>query len=143
MKLEVSNLSKSYKSRQVVNSVSFSIESGKVVGLLGPNGAGKTTTFYMVVGLVKPDSGKVTLGGVDLVDEPIFERARQGLGYLPQEATVFRRLSVEENLFLVLENLKISRQERKDRAEKALSDLGILRLAKSKAVNLSGVSGDV
>ncbi len=138
MKLEVSNLSKSYKSRQVVNSVSFSIESGKVVGLLGPNGAGKTTTFYMVVGLVKPDSGKVTLGGVDLVDEPIFERARQGLGYLPQEATVFRRLSVEENLFLVLENLKISRQERKDRAEKALSDLGILRLAKSKAVNLSG-----
>jgi lipopolysaccharide export system ATP-binding protein len=138
MKLEVSNLSKSYKSRQVVNSVSFSIESGKVVGLLGPNGAGKTTTFYMVVGLVKPDSGKVTLGDVDLVDEPIFERARQGLGYLPQEATVFRRLSVEENLFLVLENLKISRQERKDRAEKALSDLGILRLAKSKAVNLSG-----
>ena len=138
MKLEVSNLSKSYKSRQVVNSVSFSIESGKVVGLLGPNGAGKTTTFYMVVGLVKPDSGKVTLDGVDLVDEPIFQRARQGLGYLPQEATVFRRLSVEENLFLVLENLKISRQERKDRAEKALSDLGILRLAKSKAVNLSG-----
>ncbi|NBX77070.1 MAG: LPS export ABC transporter ATP-binding protein [Proteobacteria bacterium] len=138
MKLEVSHLSKSYKSRQVVNSVSFSIESGKVVGLLGPNGAGKTTTFYMVVGLVKPDSGKVTLGGVDLVDEPIFERARQGLGYLPQEATVFRKLSVEENLFLVLENLKISRQERKDRAEKALSDLGILRLAKSKAVNLSG-----
>jgi lipopolysaccharide export system ATP-binding protein len=138
MKLEVSNLSKSYKSRQVVNSVSFSIESGKVVGLLGPNGAGKTTTFYMVVGLVKPDSGKVTLDSVDLVDEPIFERARQGLGYLPQEATVFRRLSVEENLFLVLENLKISRQERKDRAEKALSDLGILRLAKSKAVNLSG-----
>jgi lipopolysaccharide export system ATP-binding protein len=138
MKLEVSNLSKSYKSRQVVNSVSFSIESGKVVGLLGPNGAGKTTTFYMVVGLVKPDSGKVTLDSVDLVDEPIFERARQGLGYLPQEATVFRRLSVEENLFLVLENLKISRQERIDRAEKALSDLGILRLAKSKAVNLSG-----
>jgi len=138
MKLEVSNLSKSYKSRQVVNSVSFSIESGKVVGLLGPNGAGKTSTFYMVVGLVKPDSGKVTLDSVDLVDEPIFERARQGLGYLPQEATVFRRLSVEENLFLVLENLKISRQERKDRAEKALSDLGILRLAKSKAVNLSG-----
>jgi len=138
MKLEVSNLSKSYKSRQVVNSVSFSIESGKVVGLLGPNGAGKTTTFYMVVGLVKPDSGKVTLDGVDLAEEPIFERARQGLGYLPQEATVFRRLSVEENLFLVLENLKISRQERKDRAEKALSDLGILRLAKNKAVNLSG-----
>ncbi|MFM8269764.1 MAG: LPS export ABC transporter ATP-binding protein [Pseudomonadota bacterium] len=138
MKLEVNYLSKAYKSRQVVDAVSFSIESGKVVGLLGPNGAGKTTTFYMVVGLVKPDSGKVTLDGIDLVDEPIFERARQGLGYLPQEATVFRRLSVEENLFIVLENLKISRKEREDRAEKALSDLGISRLAKSKAVNLSG-----
>lgn len=138
MKLEVSNLSKSYKSRQVVSSVTFSVESGKVVGLLGPNGAGKTTTFYMVVGLVKPDSGKVTLDGFDLAKEPIFERARQGLGYLPQEATVFRRLSVEENLFIVLENLKISRKERRERAEKALSDLGILRLAKSKAANLSG-----
>lgn len=138
MKLEVKDLSKSFKSRQVVNSVSFSIESGKVVGLLGPNGAGKTTTFFMVVGLIKPDSGRVTLEGVDLADEPIFERARQGLGYLPQEATVFRKLSVEENLFIVLENLKISREERKDRAEKALSDLGISRLAKSKAANLSG-----
>lgn len=138
MKLEVHSLSKSYKSRQVVNAVSFSLESGKVVGLLGPNGAGKTTTFYMMVGLVKPDSGKVTLDGIDLVDEPIFERARQGLGYLPQEATVFRRLSVEENLFIVLENLKISRKEREERAEKALLDLGISRLAKSKAVNLSG-----
>jgi len=138
MKLDVSHLSKSYKNRQVVNAVTFSVESGKVVGLLGPNGAGKTTTFYMVVGLVKPDSGTVTLDGVDLANEPIFERARQGLGYLPQEATVFRRLSVEENLFIVLENLKISRKERRDRAEKALADLGISRLAKSKAVNLSG-----
>lgn len=138
MKLEVQNLCKTYKNRQVVNSVCFSIDSGRVVGLLGPNGAGKTTTFYMVVGLVKPDSGKVTLDGVDLVREPIFERARQGLGYLPQEATIFRKLSVEENLFIVLENLKISRKERRDRAEKALSELGILRLAKSKAMNLSG-----
>jgi lipopolysaccharide export system ATP-binding protein len=138
MKLEVKNLSKSFNKRRVVNGVSLSLESGRVVGLLGPNGAGKTTTFYMVVGLVKPDSGNVTLGGVDLVGEPIFERARQGLGYLPQEATVFRKLSVEENLFIVLENLKISRKEKRDRAEKALSELGILKLAKNKAMNLSG-----
>lgn len=138
MKLTIEGLSKSFKKRQVVNSVSLSIESGKVVGLLGPNGAGKTTTFYMVVGLVKPDSGRVTLGETDLAGEPIFERARQGLGYLPQEATVFRRLSVEENLFIVLENLKISRKEKRDRTEKALSELGILKLAKSKAMNLSG-----
>jgi len=138
MKLEVDSLSKSYKGRKVVNGVSFSLESGKVVGLLGPNGAGKTTTFYMMVGLVKPDQGKVSLDGVDLVEEPIFERARQGLGYLPQEATVFRKLSVEENLFIVLENLKISRQERRERAERALQELGISRLAKNKALNLSG-----
>lgn len=138
MILKIENLSKSFKKRQVVNSVNLSIESGKVVGLLGPNGAGKTTTFYMVVGLVKPDAGRVTLGEVDLADEPIFERARQGLGYLPQEATVFRRLSVEENLYIVLENLKISRKEKRDRTEKALSELGILKLAKSKAMNLSG-----
>lgn len=138
MTLRIENLSKSYKKRQVVQSVSLSIESGRVVGLLGPNGAGKTTTFYMVVGLVKPDSGKVTLDDTDLANEPIFERARQGLGYLPQEATVFRKLSVEENLFIVLENLKISRKEKRDRAEKVLSELGILRLAKNKAMNLSG-----
>lgn len=138
MMLRIENLSKSYKKRQVVQSVSLSIESGRVVGLLGPNGAGKTTTFYMVVGLVKPDSGKVTLDDTDLANEPIFERARQGLGYLPQEATVFRKLSVEENLFIVLENLKISRKEKRDRAEKVLSELGILRLAKNKAMNLSG-----
>jgi lipopolysaccharide export system ATP-binding protein len=138
MTLKIENLSKSYKKRRVVQSVSLSIEGGRVVGLLGPNGAGKTTTFYMVVGLVKPDSGKVTLNDVDLANEPIFERARQGLGYLPQEATVFRKLSVEQNLFIVLENLKISRKEKRDRAEKVLSELGILRLAKNKAMNLSG-----
>jgi len=138
VKLEVKNLSKSFNKRKVVNSVSFTLESGRVVGLLGPNGAGKTTTFYMVVGLVKPDSGNVVLNGVELVGEPIFERARQGLGYLPQEATVFRKLSVEENLYIVLENLKISRKEKRERAEKALSELGISRLAKNKALNLSG-----
>ena len=138
MKLAASHLSKSFKGRQVVNDVSIEIENGRVVGLLGPNGAGKTTTFYMVVGLIRPDSGSVTLDGNDLVHRPIYERARLGLGYLPQDASVFRKLSVEENLFLVLDNLRISRKEKRARAERALNELGIARLAKSKAYTLSG-----
>ncbi len=138
MKLRAENLRKSFKGRTVVSDVCFEISAGKAVGLLGPNGAGKTTTFYMMVGLVRPDSGTVTLDGVDLAQRPIHERARMGLGYLPQDPSIFRKLSVEENLFLILDNLKISRQEKRTRAERALSDLGITRLAKSQALTLSG-----
>jgi lipopolysaccharide export system ATP-binding protein len=138
MILSTENLEKSFKGRAVVKGVSLSIQSGRVIGLLGPNGAGKTTTFYMMVGLVKPDAGAVRIGDTDLVPLPIHERARMGLGYLPQDASVFRKLSVEENLFVVLDNLKISRIDKRARAERALSDLGISRLAKQKAMTLSG-----
>ncbi len=138
MFLTTHELVKSFKGRAVVQGVSLTLESGKAVGLLGPNGAGKTTTFYMMVGLVRPDSGKVCLDGKDLVSMPIYERARLGLGYLPQDASVFRKLRVEENLFVVLDNLKISRKEKRARAERALSDLGIAHLAKQRAMTLSG-----
>ncbi len=138
MLLETQNLVKSFKGRTVVQGISLSIESGRAVGLLGPNGAGKTTTFYMMVGLVRPDSGRVMIDGQDLVEMPIYERARLGLGYLPQDASVFRKLSVEENLFVVLDNLKISRKEKRARAERAIADLGIGHLAKQKAMTLSG-----
>ncbi len=138
MTLSTQDLVKSFKGRAVVQGVSLSIPSGRAVGLLGPNGAGKTTTFYMMVGLVKPDSGTVRLGDAELGALPIYERARLGLGYLPQDASVFRKLSVEENLFVVLDNLKISRKEKRARAERAMSDLGITRLARQKAMTLSG-----
>lgn len=138
MKLRVENLSKSYRNRSVVSNVTLEIETGRAVGLLGPNGAGKTTTFYMIVGLVRPDSGSVRLGESDFHARPIYERARLGLGYLPQEPSVFRKLSVEENLFVVLDNLRISRKEKRARAEQALADLGIASLAKQRAFTLSG-----
>jgi lipopolysaccharide export system ATP-binding protein len=138
MNLTATDLSKSFKGRKVVKSVSLTISQGRVVGLLGPNGAGKTTTFYMIVGLIRPDAGTVTLGDQDLGRKPIYERARLGLGYLPQDASVFRKLSVEENLFVVLDNLKISRKEKRRRTQSALEDLGIHHLAKQKAFTLSG-----
>lgn len=138
MVLRVANLKKSYRGRTVVNHVNLEIQTGRVIGLLGPNGAGKTTTFYMVVGLVKPDNGSVFLGDQDLAHRPIYERARMGLGYLPQDPSVFRKLSVEENLFVVLDNLKISRNEKRARAERALQELGISHLTGNKALTLSG-----
>ena len=138
MRLATHSLVKSFKGRTVVQGVSLSLESGKAVGLLGPNGAGKTTTFYMIVGLVRPDSGNVTLDDKDISTLPIYERARMGLGYLPQDASIFRKLSVEENLFVVLDNLKISRKEKRAKAERALTDLGIARLSRQKAMTLSG-----
>ncbi len=138
MKLRTEKLVKSFKGRTVVREVSIEIESGRAIGLLGPNGAGKTTTFYMVVGLIRPDSGSVFLNDQDLAKLPIFQRARMGVGYLPQEASIFRKLSVEENLFVVLDNLKISRKEKRVKAERALQDLGISHLAKNKSMTLSG-----
>jgi len=138
MSLQTIGLNKSFKRRQVVADVSIALQTGRVVGLLGPNGAGKTTTFYMVVGLVRPDSGRVLLGSEDLAHYPIYYRARMGLGYLPQEPSVFRKLSVEENLFVVLDNLKISRKEKRAKAEQVLTDLGIAHLSKNKGYMLSG-----
>ncbi len=136
--LQTVDLNKSFKGRAVVVDVSISLSTGRVVGLLGPNGAGKTTTFYMVVGLIRPDSGRVLLAGQDLAGSPIYQRARLGLGYLPQEPSVFRKLSVEENLFVVLDNLKISRKEKRAKAEQVLIDLGIAHLSRSKGFMLSG-----
>ncbi len=138
MILRTEKLVKSFKGRTVVREVSIQVESGKAIGLLGPNGAGKTTSFYMIVGLIRPDSGSVFLDNTDLAKLPIFMRARMGLGYLPQEASIFRKLSVEENLFVVLDNLKISRKEKRVRSERALQDLGISHLAKNRSMTLSG-----
>ncbi len=138
-RLEAVKLSKSYSGRQVVDSVSLHVDSGEVVGLLGPNGAGKTTCFYMIVGLVPVDGGKVALDEQDLTSLPMHVRARRGLGYLPQEASVFRKLSVANNLMAVLETRKdLSRQERTDRVESLLQELHIGHLYDQKGISLSG-----
>ncbi len=136
--LQAANLSKSFKGRQVVSEVSLTLDQGKAIGLLGPNGAGKTTTFHMLVGLLRPDTGSVTLDGENLSQRPIYQRARLGLGYLPQEPSVFRKLTVEENVYLVLDNLKISRKEKRNKAEQVLTELGIRHLAMNRAFTLSG-----
>jgi lipopolysaccharide export system ATP-binding protein len=132
------DLVKSYNSRRVVNAVSLEVESGSVIGLLGPNGAGKTTTFYMVVGLIRPDRGKVFLNGQDMTSFPMYLRARKGVGYLPQESSVFRKLTVEENILAILETLPMSRFERSVRLKELLQELGIEHLARQKAYALSG-----
>jgi lipopolysaccharide export system ATP-binding protein len=132
------DLVKSYNGRRVVNAVSLEVESGSVVGLLGPNGAGKTTTFYMVVGLIRPDRGKVFLNGQDMTSFPMYLRARKGVGYLPQESSVFRKLTVEENILAILETLPMSRFERSVRLKELLQELGIEHLARQKAYALSG-----
>ena len=136
--LAASKLMKRYKSRTVVTDVSFSVKSGEVVGLLGPNGAGKTTCFYMVVGLVASDGGEVFLDDARLTHLPIHERARRGVAYLPQEASVFRKLSVSENIEAVLELQKLSRTEVKSRLESLLDELHIAHLRNSSAASLSG-----
>lgn len=138
MTLTVQNLKKSYAGRPVVNDISFDIQRGEIVGLLGPNGAGKTTTFYSVIGIIKPDSGVIALDGNALSGLPIHERARAGIGYLPQETSVFRRLTVEENLNLVLEFQPISARERKQRIDTLLQEFGVERLRKTQAISLSG-----
>ncbi len=139
MKINANNLVKVYENRTVVNDISVEVNSGEVVGLLGPNGAGKTTTFYMIVGLVKAESGKILLDDKDLTNEPVHVRANLGIGYLPQETSIFRRLTVEENIKLVLEmNDKLNAKEKKDKLEELLNDFGIERLRNVSSVKLSG-----
>ncbi len=139
MQIEAQNLIKIYGDRRVVNDVSFNIQKGEVVCLLGPNGAGKTTTFYMVVGLVKPNMGKIILNGEDISSAPMNIRAKLGIGYLPQETSIFRKLSVEDNLKLVLEmNDKLTVNEKRMKLEELLSEFGVQKLRKSPSVALSG-----
>lgn len=139
MEITANNLIKIYGDRSVVNDVSFNVSKGEVVCLLGPNGAGKTTTFYMVVGLVKPNSGQILLDGKDISTWPMNIRAKAGIGYLPQEASIFRKLSVEDNIKLVLQmNEKLTEDEKKRKLEELLSEFGVLRLRHYSAVSLSG-----
>lgn len=136
--LKAEGVTKSYNEHRVVNEVSLEVNGGEIVGLLGPNGAGKTTTFHMVVGLVHPDQGKVFLNGEDLTWAPIYQRARSGISYLPQESSVFRRLSVEENLLAILQTLDLSLEEQKERSTTLMRMLGVFHLAGHKAYTLSG-----
>ncbi|MCF8069154.1 MAG: LPS export ABC transporter ATP-binding protein [Desulfobacterales bacterium] len=136
--LKIKNLSKTYHGRRVVDDVSLSIESGKIVGLLGPNGAGKTTTFYMTVGMIKPNGGSVFLDDEDLTECPMYLRARKGVGYLPQEASIFRKLTVQQNVQAICEILGLSRVEQKERVDSLLDELGISRLANAQSSVLSG-----
>jgi lipopolysaccharide export system ATP-binding protein len=136
--LRTRELTKSFGGRTVVRGVSLEIASGEVVGLLGPNGAGKTTTFSMVVGLTAPDSGRVLLDGADVTDDPMYVRARKGIGYLPQEASIFRGLTVEQNILAILETVKANGSDRRTRLKELLSELSLTSLAKSPAYTLSG-----
>ena len=136
--LRTESLVKTFRGRTVVAGVSISLEAGEVVGLLGPNGAGKTTTFYMVLGLLKPDRGKVMLNGEDITELPVYKRARRGLGFLSQEPSIFRKLTVEQNLMAILEILDLTKSERQHRLESLLQELDLTHLAKSKAYTLSG-----
>ena len=138
MRLRAENLIKRYKNRTVVNNVSFEVNQGEIVGLLGPNGAGKTTSFYMVVGLVSPNEGRIFLDSEDITNLPMYKRARRGLGYLPQEASVFRKMSVEDNLKAVLEMTDLSRKQQKDKMESLLEEFGLLKVRKSAGEVLSG-----
>ena len=136
--LRTEALTKSYSGRTVVRGVSLDVNSGEVVGLLGPNGAGKTTTFYMTVGLTVPDSGRVFLNGEDLTDDPMYVRARKGIGYLPQEPSIFRGLSVEKNILAILETLDLTAAERQERLRALLAELSLTPLARAPAHTLSG-----
>jgi len=136
--LEARGLVKSYRRRAVVNDVALQLQQGEIVGLLGPNGAGKTTTFYMIVGLIEPQAGRILLDGQDITGMPMYQRARRGIGYLSQEPSIFRKLSVEDNIMAILETLPLSGAERQRRLEKLLDELGIKRLRKSMAYALSG-----
>lgn len=139
MKIKAENLVKIYNDRTVVNDISIEVNKGEVVGLLGPNGAGKTTTFYMVVGLVRPNSGKIYVDNIDLTELTMDKRAKHGIGYLPQETSIFRKLTVEDNIKLVLElNDKLNKKEKKEKLEELLEEFKITRLRDSAAVALSG-----
>ena len=137
-RIEVNNLVKIFKNRSVVKGVSFYIDNGEVVGLLGPNGAGKTTTFYMIVGFIRADGGAIFLNNEEITHVPMYKRARMGLGYLAQEPSVFRKLTVEQNVLAVLENVPLSRHERHRRTDNLLNELGIEGVRKQKAYTLSG-----
>ena len=136
--LKIQGLVKSYKRRRVVNDVNLEVREGEIVGLLGPNGAGKTTTFYMIVGLVKPDRGQILIDDFDLSRLPMYKRARKGIGYLAQEPSIFRKLTVEENILAILETLNLTEEDKKKRLKELLAELNLSPLAKNRAYTLSG-----
>lgn len=138
MKLRTENLVKKYKSRLVVNNVSVEVSQGEIVGLLGPNGAGKTTTFYMTVGLIKPNAGKIYLDDLDITEMPMYKRAQKGIGYLAQEASVFRKMSVEDNILSVLEMTKLSKEQQLQRVEDLLNEFNLQHIRKNRGDLLSG-----
>jgi len=138
MKLFTNNIKKTYKGRNVVNGVSVEVNQGEIVGLLGPNGAGKTTSFYMIVGLVKPDEGNVFLDNKNITDFPMYKRAQLGIGYLPQEVSVFRKLSVEDNIMAILEMTKLNKSERTERLEQLLEEFSLTHVRKNLGNRLSG-----
>ena len=136
--IRTDKICKIYNGRKVVNNVSISVSQGEIVGLLGPNGAGKTTSFYMIVGMVRPDSGHIFLDDVEMTEKPMFRRARLGVGYLPQEASIFRKLSVQNNIMAILETQNYKRSERKERLEQLLEEFKITHIRKKKAMSCSG-----
>ena len=138
MILRTQNISKSYKNRTVVNGVSIELKKGEIVGLLGPNGAGKTTSFYMMVGLVKPDLGNVFLDELNITKTPMYKRSKMGIGYLPQEVSVFRKLSVEDNILAILQMTTLSKKEQKDRLEALIEEFGLGHVRKNLGIKLSG-----
>ncbi len=138
MKLHTKSIVKKYGKRTVVKGVSINVSQGEIVGLLGPNGAGKTTSFYMIVGLIKPTAGKVMLDNEDISKMPMYKRAQKGIGYLPQEASVFRKLSIEDNIKSVLEMSKFSKKEQKERLETVIDEFGLQKIRKSLGIQLSG-----
>lgn len=138
MKLYTQNLVKKYRQRTVVNHVSVSVEQGEIVGLLGPNGAGKTTTFYMIVGLIRPNDGQIFLDNQDITFEPVYQRARRGIGYLAQEPSIFRNMTVEDNIYSVLEMTTIPKSEQTERAETLIIEFGLDKIRRNKGIQLSG-----
>ncbi len=138
LELRAEHLIKTYKKRTVVNDVSFNVKQGEIVGLLGPNGAGKTTSFYMIVGLIKPNSGKIFLQNEEITQEPMYKRAQKGIGYLAQEASVFRKLTVEENILAILEMTNLSKAEQKDKLEELIEEFSLTKVRKNQGDLLSG-----